>query len=237
MKIVNVYGPPQSGKTVVIKTMVDKIVNDLGLRILVLNNALTDGDEGAYSLPSGESSDVDAIRPFMVSGLITQSLLENVIIKVSPNIGVVRGSKLSVVEDEQVFTIVDLVKDYDLIMIESRNPLRSKETEITNIELIPPVESTMKRVIRDLDGNTLYVMNRYDHDVLRFKPKKFNAVMIPTTVEMNMVINGFRYELEREVSEAVDQLVDYIDGLDGIAVDPNIVENKSFLSKVRALTR
>ena len=237
MKVVNIYGPIQSGKTVISKVIVDKLIEDLGIKVLVLSNSLTDGEKYVYSLSKSNNSNVDILRPFMLSGLITKEQLNDVKITMSNKLDVIRGSEISEIDVAQVEIILGLLDGYEVIIIESRKPFISKKYDVLNVSILAPIEEQIKEAFKTFDENTVYVLNKYDHEVLGFKPKKFDTIDIPTESTFNLVANGYKYKLPEDCDEAIESIIDNIDGLDELEIQVEKADKKSFLSKMRIIGR
>ena len=106
-----------------------------------------------------------------------------------------------------------------------------------NVSILAPIEEQIKEAFKTFDENTVYVLNKYDHEVLRFKPKKFDTIDIPTEPTFNLVANGYKYQLPDDCNEAIESIIDNIDGLDELEVQVEKTDKKSLLSKMRIIGR
>ena len=149
----------------------------------------------------------------------------------------IRGSEISEIDVAQVEIILGLLDGYEVIIIESRKPFVSKKYDVLNVSILAPIEEQIKEALKTFDENIVYVLNKYDHDVLGFKPKKFNTIDIPTEPTFNLVANGYKYQLPDDCNEAIESIIDNIDGLDELEAQVEKADKKSFLSKMRIIGR
>lgn len=106
-----------------------------------------------------------------------------------------------------------------------------------NASILAPIEEQVKEAFKTFDENIVYVLNKYDHDVLGFKPKKFDTIDIPSEPTFNLVDNGYKYQLPDDCNEVVGSIIDNIDGLDELEVQVEKADKKSLLSKMRIIGR
>lgn len=149
----------------------------------------------------------------------------------------IRGSEISEIDVTQVEIILGLLDGYEVTIIESRKSFISKKYDVLNASILAPIEEQVKEAFKTFDENIVYVLNKYDHDVLGFKPKKFDTIDIPSEPTFNLVDNGYKYQLPDDCNEVVGSIIDNIDGLDELEVQVGKADKKSLLSKMRIIGR
>lgn len=241
MKVLNFNSAyPSDGKSVLIRLIANDLKN-ISKKILILDNSenVYSGFKRMYDLE--EVAGIDAMRPFIKGNCLEEQQIQEIIISLDNNIDYIANSEIDIMEEEDVFFLLRLLeKEYDYVIVEGQDVLKSSEFDIKNYYITRPCEKILKNVKRLSEDYRIIVNKEFEE--LNMNYKKLGIYPFSYDKEIVLMENGYNFRLNNKTQSQLKTLTDDILGFqnDILEDESSIKDSKrksSIVSKLNILRR